>query len=777
MTGRRPMRRSALAAWPRSCGPIALGALLAALASLVAPGCVAGDWRVAAADARVGLSVRGDLFSRDRVDSEARLDFNALLGTERVLAFASLALLEASTGDAVMIEAAEDAEIRYASGNPVLRLRWPSGPLAPFAERSWHLYCRTVGRGEATAWRPLATTFVPTSPDVLLDTGFEEADPAHADRPEFMQPGGRDLDGEHTDRVWTRETAHSGQRALKIARTFAGAPPANSNRPFWWTWPPPLAVKAGQSVGVSGWLKTARLDPGAGAALLIEFRNTEGARIPGGHVRLPAPTVPHDWRLLSRSATAPAGAAHAVIWFSLHGGGEAYCDDLTVTRIAGGDLPGLPVLIGPLENRAAFAPESDERPEGGTLACSLAASPPVLDGTLDDACWKGAGRITDFRVHRQVPGTRAATTVLACADRQALYVGFECSEMDTTGLRAKATTRDGRLWEDDSVELFLDTNRDLRTYYQVIVNSRGVFFDQDTGVPGLPGAAWDGPISAAAHVFADRWTAEVRIAFTGLRLADAEGRVWGANFARTSLRGGRSLYVWSPVTSNFGEPQHFGRLVLPFDPSARVVAGRPLAGDTVFWGDGFLDFEVVNRREEAVPVRVTATAESAAGQRLLGTEQAVVQARATTVLQVPAAFPEPGEVRIRYELTETASGTLLYRTSVTHRVPPPLGTEPSALVSYLGEPFVRGTWSLGMADEQMHGLRLAFALVPEGADQPVATAEILPTAASGAFAVPADALPPGVGALQVRLWRGTATLATTVHPIERAAGPFSPGPR
>ena len=143
----------------------------------------------------------------------------------------------------------------------------------------------------------------------------------------------------------------------------------------------------------------------------------------------------------------------------------------------------------------------------------------------------------------------------------------------TRELLANATERDGPAWQDDSVELFLDTNRDRRTFYQIIVNPKGVFFDQDAGAKDLAGPKWDGPITVATQVLPDRWVAEVKLAFAGLRLAEAEGQVWGANFARTSYRNGRSAYTWARVEKGFLEPENWAARAAAF-PTANPVTGR-----------------------------------------------------------------------------------------------------------------------------------------------------------------------------------------------------------
>ena len=771
-----PSGRTALLCDLRSRHSSAVHVLLLAILMFAMRGSAAGDWAVAAADARVPLCVEGDLYARENAKCEMTVDFNKVLAGRRALAAESLSLLDAATGQAVALEVAQDAEIRCGSGNPILRLRWSFGPLARFERGSWHLYFRTVAAGSEGAWVPLDATFVPKPANVLLDTSFEAADPKRPDRPALMNPGGRDVKGETTDRVWTDEVAHSGKRSLKIARKFEDGPPRNTNRPFWRTWPPPMPVQPGQGVRLSAWIKCPRLETGAVALAMLMFCDASGRRIREGRLMLRGQRIPHDWVRVDSSTIAPAGAASAIFWFSLHREGEAYCDDVKVTAVPGGVMPRLQVVAGPIESRAAFAVGKDERPEGKVLACGIAQTPPAIDGALDDPCWKTAGRVEDFEVHVRIPGTQVATTVLACADRDALYFGFECSEPSTANLKASATTRDGRLWEDDSVELFLDTNLDLHTYYQIIVNSRGVFFDQDTGTPGLAGPKWDGPVTAAGRVGPDRWTAEVKIEFTGLRLAEAEGRSWGANFARSSFRGGRSLYVWSPIRKNFGEPQHFGRVVLPFDPTANVVTGKPLAEGRVFWGRGALRFEVANQRREPVAVRVTAAEEAAAGDRRLAAATGTVSARAASELLIPAAFPTPGEVRVRYEIVEVSSGKRLYRTSVAHAVPEPLTIAPATLVSYLGEGRLQGTWALGLAEDALAGARLALAVFPMGAGKPIATRDIAPKATTGTYALSVPGLATGRYELSVRLLHGGKTLDESRCRFDRIVGPFSARP-
>lgn len=728
-------------------------------------------WRVPEADLRLPLQIEGDLYARTDADVSLVLNFNELLPEGRVLADGSLALVEAQTGAKLDLRLAQGSQVAYVSGNPILRLQWTISQHTPLATRLFHLYLRTVAPGEAGAWQPLAQTFSPDTRAGTFETSFEEPDPAHPDWPLRFLAAGRDVPGEKTERVWSDQVARTGQRSLRIARTFEGPQPSNTNHPFWWAWPAPIEVREGQSVRVEGWLKAVRLKDRAQGCLALEFVNEKGERLSAGRRTLFGGSPTGDWQCLSGVATAPTGARRAALQFCLVSDeGEVYCDDVAVSLVPGSALPTLRTTPGPLELRPATAQATDNA--GKVLQVALTRQAPVIDGALDDPCWATAGQSTAFEVHSKPADTPAVqTTVLACADRDALYFGFICQEPSTEHLLAKATERDGALWQDDSVELFLDTNLDRRTFYQIIVNSRGAFFDQDTGAPGLAGEKWNGPITAAAKVYPDRWTAEVRLQFVGLRLAESAGSQWGANFARSSFRGTRALYTWVKVGANFGEPARFGTLSLPFDPAADVISGRPLLAERLFFGKGEVPIEINNRRDTAAQVRAVLTADDGTQQTPLGETLVAAAPRAVTTVRIPCAFGRPGQTKLRYDLFEQPAGRLLYTTSLTQAVPESLALEPAQRVVYAAEP-VTGRWVVGLDKAALPASALEFTLTPVGAAQPAAPVRITPDRTEGQYALPA-LLKPGEYDLTARLMQEGQAIGRASHRLTCIAGPFA----
>ena len=100
---------------------------------------------------------------------------------------------------------------------------------------------------------------------------------------------------------------------------------------------------------------------------------------------------------------------------------------------------------------------------------------PAIDGTMKDPVWRKCPPMPLGECMTKNPGPMA-TTARVLFDATTLYVGFHCAETDTDGLKADETQRDGGVWKDDSVEVFI--TGDIRTgYYHFSVNPAGTLFD------------------------------------------------------------------------------------------------------------------------------------------------------------------------------------------------------------------------------------------------------------------------------------------------------------
>ncbi|MFA4944825.1 MAG: carbohydrate-binding family 9-like protein [Lentisphaeria bacterium] len=108
-----------------------------------------------------------------------------------------------------------------------------------------------------------------------------------------------------------------------------------------------------------------------------------------------------------------------------------------------------------------------------------AAAAPVIDGRLDDLCWRGAAVIPGLKPARgedtQGKIARIPTTVRVLWDAEFLYVGFECvdAEVYTSG----SLRHDADLYKEDVCEVFLDGKGDGRQQVEIQVAPSGVNTD------------------------------------------------------------------------------------------------------------------------------------------------------------------------------------------------------------------------------------------------------------------------------------------------------------
>jgi Carbohydrate family 9 binding domain-like len=110
-----------------------------------------------------------------------------------------------------------------------------------------------------------------------------------------------------------------------------------------------------------------------------------------------------------------------------------------------------------------------------TAVCRWAADPPVLDGKLDDPCWKNAAVIDRFASFWATPKMpRPGTRAYLVWDDEALYYAGSMTDAE---LRSFGTKRNDHLWNGDVFELFLKPTALRDEYYEFQANPRGVVFE------------------------------------------------------------------------------------------------------------------------------------------------------------------------------------------------------------------------------------------------------------------------------------------------------------
>ena len=189
--------------------------------------------------------------------------------------------------------------------------------------------------------------------------------------------------------------------------------------------------------------------------------------------------------------------------------------------------------------------------------CVATVAPPVVDGKLDDVAWRSSQALSAFLT----PDARSApmfpTEVRTAHDRQNLYLAFRCYEPNLPGLVVNVVERDGQVWAEDSVELFIDTNLDRKSYYQFAFDPSAVVYD---GI-GLD-SKWDGICEARTGREIDAWTLEVSIPWSTLQMVPpVPGQRIGFEVVRNRAQS-KERTQWSPTFGDNHIPELFGTLII-----------------------------------------------------------------------------------------------------------------------------------------------------------------------------------------------------------------------
>ena len=194
---------------------------------------------------------------------------------------------------------------------------------------------------------------------------------------------------------------------------------------------------------------------------------------------------------------------------------------------------------------AVQAPATTVRP---TLQSHRLDQPPIIDGLLDDASWRGASvEIGEFLSYNPLHGNPIPqkTHVWIGHDADYLYFAFQCDDPNPSNIKTSITRRDN-IWADDWVGLSLDTLNTGQFAYHLMVNPSGVQLDMLNSTAGgedqSPDYVWD----SAGRRNDQGYAVEMRIPLQTIRFKGGSDVRMGILFWRRVSRAGVSV-AWPPL--------------------------------------------------------------------------------------------------------------------------------------------------------------------------------------------------------------------------------------
>ncbi|HLF10483.1 MAG TPA: carbohydrate binding family 9 domain-containing protein, partial [Gammaproteobacteria bacterium] len=176
------------------------------------------------------------------------------------------------------------------------------------------------------------------------------------------------------------------------------------------------------------------------------------------------------------------------------------------------------------------------------------ATPPVIDGALDEAIWAMAAVIDDL--HQVNPLEYAApserTEIRLLYDDDALYVGAKLYDSQPENITANMLRQNGGITSDDTIFVTLDPFNTRRSGYFFGVNANAVRLDGLYRNVSEYYSDWDTIYYVQTSRFEGGWIAEYEIPFKSISF-DPKVDTWGLNFSRSLERRNEDM-AW--VTRN-----------------------------------------------------------------------------------------------------------------------------------------------------------------------------------------------------------------------------------
>jgi hypothetical protein len=114
------------------------------------------------------------------------------------------------------------------------------------------------------------------------------------------------------------------------------------------------------------------------------------------------------------------------------------------------------------------------------------------------------------------------------SDGQNLIFSFDCKEPLIKNIKTEKKENDTEIWQDDSVEIFIQTEIDKDDYFQIVVNAIGKIYDKY-----LSGSIteWDSKADVRTKINDDGYAVEIKLPISSLKF-DPEKNIWRINLCR-----------------------------------------------------------------------------------------------------------------------------------------------------------------------------------------------------------------------------------------------------
>ncbi|HLP73668.1 MAG TPA: DUF5916 domain-containing protein, partial [Bacteroidales bacterium] len=249
----------------------------------------------------------------------------------------------------------------------------------------------------------------------------------------------------------------------------------------------------------------------------------------------------------------------------------------------------------------------------GYTTSRLVTAKPVIDGKLDDECWKNGTWAGDYTQYIPNEGAKPTypTELNIQYDDKNLYVAFRAYDGEPEKIRRVASLRDeAENVGVDIVGITLDSYHDYRTGFEFSITAWGQKIDLVLFNPANWDFNWNAVWKGKTGLEDSAWVAEIEVPFSQLRYSNKEEQVWGmhtwrwisrlseeSNWEKQSKTGPGMLYNFGELKGISGLKKSRRLELLPFTlgelKTMKEQPGNPFTKNGRLWsGNAGLDAKI-----------------------------------------------------------------------------------------------------------------------------------------------------------------------------------------
>jgi len=201
------------------------------------------------------------------------------------------------------------------------------------------------------------------------------------------------------------------------------------------------------------------------------------------------------------------------------------------------------------------------------VRCGRCATPPVIDGKLNDGCWQdfsNSGTADDFVLFSEMSPAPLKTRVMLTRDDENLYISVDCEEPLAEKLRTEPKEEGIEYAQDDLLEFRLSAPGQGTHFNQLTITPaadrwQAWFSVEEGGIAVYDNPAWEAHTSRIPG----HWYVEMAVPFSALNTpTPAPGEQWQLNIIRHRHVGGTNdISCWSCMYGSVHRNDRSGTLV------------------------------------------------------------------------------------------------------------------------------------------------------------------------------------------------------------------------